>query len=155
MDYRNFILSDIVIVDVDGNIIDGKWKVLVDLLDYLYIYKYREDINSIIYIYFIYLSCFVILNEFIECVSIIFVNEVGGLVLVVKFLLLIFKKMGKCVIEVIGDKRVCFLVNYGVIVVGLFVGYVFIVVVMLEDLVKVYYLVKLIGILVLLFDEEI
>ena len=31
MDYRNLTTSDIVIVDVDGNIIDGKWKASVDL----------------------------------------------------------------------------------------------------------------------------
>ena len=33
MDYRNLTPSDIVIVDVDGNIIDGKWKASVDLSD--------------------------------------------------------------------------------------------------------------------------
>ncbi|MGO0916135.1 class II aldolase/adducin family protein [Clostridioides difficile] len=35
MDYRNLTPSDIVIVDVDGNIIDGKWKASVDLSGHL------------------------------------------------------------------------------------------------------------------------
>lgn len=77
MDYRNLTPSDIVIVDVDGNIIDGKWKASVDLSDHLYIYKHREDINSIIHTHSTYSSCFAILNEPIECASTTLANEVG------------------------------------------------------------------------------
>lgn len=107
MDYRNLTPSDIVIVDVDGNIIDGKWKASVDLSDHLYIYKHREDINSIIHTHSTYSSCFAILNEPIECASTTLANEVGGSVPVAKFSPPTFKKMGKCVIEAIGDKRAC------------------------------------------------
>ena len=85
MDYRNLTPSDIVIVDVDGNIIDGKWKASVDLSDHLYIYKHREDINSIIHTHSTYSSCFAILNEPIECASTTLANEVGGSVPVAKF----------------------------------------------------------------------
>lgn len=107
MDYRNLIPSDIVIVDVDGNVIDGKWKASVDLPDHLYIYKHREDINSIIHTHSTYSSCFAILNEPIECASTTLANEVGGSVPVAKFSPPTSNKMGKCVIEAIGDKRAC------------------------------------------------
>ena len=139
MDYRNLTPSDIVIVDVDGNIIDGKWKASVDLSDHLYIYS----------------SCFAILNEPIECASTTLANEVGGSVPVAKFSPPTSKKMGKCVIEAIGDKRACLLANHGVIAVGPSVGHALTAAVMLEDSAKVYYLAKSIGTPVLLPDEEI
>lgn len=155
MDYRNLTPSDIVIVDVDGNIIDGKWKASVDLSDHLYIYKHREDINSIIHTHSTYSSCFAILNEPIECSSTTLANEVGGSVPVAKFSTPTSKKMGKCVIEAIGDKRACLLANHGVIAVGPSVGHALTAAVMLEDSAKVYYLAKSIGTPVLLPDEEI
>ncbi|MGX9758725.1 class II aldolase/adducin family protein [Clostridioides difficile] len=155
MDYRNLTPSDIVIIDIDGNTVDGKWKASVDSPDHLYIYKYRVDINSIIHTHSTYSSCFAILNESIECASTTLANEVGGAVPVAKFSPPTSNQMGKCVIDVIGDKRACLLANHGVIAVGPSVKHALTAAVMLEDAAKVYYLAKSVGTPVLLPDEEV
>lgn len=155
MDYRNLTPSDIVIIDIDGNTVDGKWKASVDSPDHLYIYKHRDDINSIIHTHSTYSSCFAILNESIECASTTLANEVGGSVPVAKFSPPTSNQMGKCVIDVIGNKRACLLANHGVIAVGPSVSHALTAAVMLEDAAKVYYLAKSIGTPVLLPDEEV
>lgn len=155
MDYRNLTPSDIVIIDIDGNTVDGKWKASVDSPDHLYIYKHRDDINSIIHTHSTYSSCFAILNESIECASTTLANEVGGSVPVAKFSPPTSNQMGKCVIDVIGDKRACLLANHGVIAVGPSVSHALTAAVMLEDAAEVYYLAKSIGTPVLLPDEEV
>ncbi|MCC0682625.1 class II aldolase/adducin family protein [Clostridioides sp. ES-S-0005-03] len=155
MDYRNLTPSDIVLIDIDGNTVDGKWKASVDSPDHLYIYKHRDDINSIIHTHSTYSSCFAILNESIECASTTLANEVGGSVPVAKFSPPTSNQMGKCVIDVIGDRRACLLANHGVIAVGPSVKHALTAAVMLEDAAKVYYLAKSIGTPVLLPDEEV
>lgn len=155
MDYRNLTPSDIVVIDIDGNTVDGKWKASVDSPDHLYIYKHRNDINSIIHTHSTYSSCFAILNESIECASTTLANEVRGSVPVAKFSPPTSNQMGKSVIDAIGDKRACLLANHGVIAVGPSVNHAFTAAVMLEDAAKVYYLAKSIGTPVLLPDEEI
>lgn len=155
MDYRKLKPEDIVIIDMEGNMVDGKWKPSVDAPDHLYLYKNKEDVNSVIHTHSTYASCFAILNEEIKCASTTLANEVGGNVPVAKFVPPASGKIGPVVMEVIGDKRACLLANHGVIAVGPSVEHALTAAVMLEDSAKAYYLAKSIGNPVLLPDEEV
>src|SRR5689334_1863391 len=63
MDYFIMTPEDVVIIDIDGNKIEGKWKQSVDTPDHLYIYKHKPEVNSIIHTHSTYASCFAVLNQ--------------------------------------------------------------------------------------------
>lgn len=155
MDYEKLSPEDIVIIDIEGNVIDGKWKPSVDTNDHLYIYKHKSDVNSIIHTHSTYASCFAMLNTEIPCATTTLANEVGGAVPVAKYSPVASGEIGPSVVEAIGDMRGCLLANHGVITVGPSVRHALVAAVMLEDGAKSYLLAKSIGEPVLLPESEI
>ena len=155
MDYAKLTPEDVVIVDIDGNKIEGKWKQSVDTPDHLYIYKHKPEINSIIHTHSTYASCFAVLNQEILCASTTLANEVGGSVPVARYAPVASGEIGPSVVEVIGDKRACLLAHHGVIAVGPSIRHALVAAVMLEDAAKVYHLAKTIGQPVILPESEV
>ncbi|AOT73307.1 L-ribulose-5-phosphate 4-epimerase [Geosporobacter ferrireducens] len=155
MDYEKLLPEDIVIIDIEGNTVEAKWKPSVDTSDHLYIYKHKPEVQSIIHTHSTYASCFAVLNQEIPCASTTLANEVGGTVPLAKYAPVASGDIGPTVVETIGDKRACLLANHGVMAVGPSVRHALVAAVMLEDAAKVYHLAKSIGTPVLLPDSEI
>lgn len=51
VEYSNMIVEDMVVVDLEGNIVDGKLRFFLDILIYLVLYKEFEELGGIVYIY--------------------------------------------------------------------------------------------------------
>ncbi|KYO65253.1 L-ribulose-5-phosphate 4-epimerase [Thermovenabulum gondwanense] len=145
MEYEGLTPEDIVVLDLNGNIVEGKWKPSVDTKFHIYIYKNRRDINSVIHTHSTFASCFAALNEEIPCVVTTLANEVGGSVPVARYTPVGTDEMGPAILEVIGDKRACLLANHGVVAVGPDVRHALVAAVMLEDAAKVYFAARCIG----------
>jgi L-ribulose-5-phosphate 4-epimerase len=145
MDYEKLTPEDIVIVDMDGNKVDGEWKPSVDTQDHLHIYINKPNLYGIIHTHSPYACSFAILNQEIPCCSTTLANEVGGAVPVSRYSSVATAAIGPAVVEVIGDKNGCLLANHGVIAVGTSVKHALIAAVMLEDGAKVYHLAKCKG----------
>lgn len=155
MEYHELTLEDIVIVDLDGNIIDGKRKPSSDLITHLQIYRAKEEINGIIHTHSTYASCFAVLNECIPVVSTTMANEVGGEVPVAPYAPVGSEELGENVIEKIDNQQAVLLQNHGVLTFGKDVHHALVSAVMFEDAAKVYYLAKNIGEPIRLPEEEI
>lgn len=155
MDYEGLSPADLVVVDLEGKVIEGKWKPSVDTKDHLYIYKNKPEVNSIIHTHSPYATCFALLNQEIPCAATTLANEVGGSVPVAKYAPVASDGIGPSVVEAIGDKRACLLANHGVITVGPSVRHALVAAVMLEDAAKTYHLAKCIGEPVILPESEI
>ena len=145
MDYEQLRPEDIVIVDIEGNKVDGKWKPSVDTEDHLYIYKHKPNLYGIIHTHAPYACSFAILQKEIPCCSTTLANEVGGSVPVAPYTSVACGLIGPAVVEVIGDKNACLLANHGVISVGESVKHALTAAVMLEDGAKVYHLAQCMG----------
>jgi L-fuculose-phosphate aldolase/L-ribulose-5-phosphate 4-epimerase len=155
MEYEGLNPEDIVILDAEGNVIDGKWKPSVDTKFHLYIYKNRKDINGIIHTHSTFASCFASLHEEIPCVLTTLANEVGGSVPVARYTPVGTDEMGPAILEAIGDRRACLLANHGVVSVGPDVRHALVAAVMLEDAAKAYFAAKSIGEPVVLPESEV
>ena len=155
MEYHGLDLEDIVIVDIDGNIVDGIRKPSSDLITHLQIYRAKEDINGIIHTHSTYASCFAVLNESIPVVSTTMANEVGGEVPVARYAPVGSHELGENIIEKIGSQQAVLLQNHGVFTFGKDVHHALVSAVMLEDSAKVCYLAKNIGEPLRLPQEEI
>ena len=49
MIYEDMVPEDMLVVDLDGNVIEGERKASVDTLALLYIFKHRPDLNCVIH----------------------------------------------------------------------------------------------------------
>jgi len=155
MEYEGLNPEDIVILDSEGNTVDGKWKPSVDTKFHIYLYKNRQDINGIIHTHSTFASCFAALNEEIPCVLTTLANEVGGSVPLARYTPVGTDDMGPSILEVIGDKRACLLANHGVVSVGPDVRHALVASVMLEDAAKAYFAARSIGKPVVLPESEV
>jgi len=155
VDYEKLSPKDMVIVDIDGNKIEGDLKPSVDLNDILFIIKHKPEVNAVIHTHSPYASCFAILNEEIPCSITTLANEVGGSVPIAEYAPVLSGETGPSVVKVIGDKRACLLANHGVITVGPSVRNALVAAVMLESAAKSHYLARSIGEPVLLVEPEI
>ena len=49
MDYHRMKPADIVVTDLEGRKLRGKWNPSVDLVDHLYIYKHCPEVGGVIH----------------------------------------------------------------------------------------------------------
>ncbi len=63
MDYDKLRPADLVVTDLDGNKIRGKWRPSVDLAHHLYLYKHRPEIGGIIHTHSNYATSWALLGR--------------------------------------------------------------------------------------------
>ncbi|MPW26993.1 hypothetical protein GC105_14505 [Alkalibaculum sp. M08DMB] len=155
MEYKDLKPDDIVIVNLDGEIVEGRRKPSSDTVAHCQIYQNRSDINSIIHTHSPYASCFAILNEEIPIAQTTMANEVGGAVKVAQYAPVGSDEFGKNVLKILGNEKAILLQNHGVLVFGENVNHALTAAVMLEDTAKVYYLARSVGDPVLLTEKQV
>lgn len=155
MEYNMLVPEDIVVVDLEGNVVEGNRKPSSDTIAHLQIYKERNDINSIIHTHSPYASCFAILNESIKVAQTTMANEVGGEVKIAEYAPVGSEEFGLNVLKVLGNEKAVLLQNHGVLAFGENIQHCLTAAVMLEDTAKVYYLARSIGNPVLLDEKAI
>ncbi|WP_152800543.1 class II aldolase/adducin family protein [Alkalibaculum sporogenes] len=155
IEYKDLEADDIVLLDLDGNVVEGKRKPSSDTIAHLQIYRERKDIHSIIHTHSPYASCFAILNEKVLVAQTTMANEIGGEVVVAEYAPVGSDDFGLNVLKVLGDKKAILLKNHGVLAFGKDIKHALTAAVMFEDTCKVYYLAKSIGQPVLLNEKQI
>jgi L-fuculose-phosphate aldolase/L-ribulose-5-phosphate 4-epimerase len=147
--------DDMVVVDIDGNIIEGEMKPSVDMMGLLYILRHRSDLHCVIHTHSPYATSFAILNQGIPCALTTLANEVGSDVPCAPYTRPGSETIGIQVVEHIGNSNACLLAHHGVIAVGTNVRHGLVAAVMCEDAAKVLYLAKTMGTVERLPQEEI
>ncbi|HHY42498.1 MAG TPA: hypothetical protein GX514_06595 [Thermoanaerobacterales bacterium] len=145
LEYENLVPEDIIIIDKNGSVVDGKLKPSVDSEAHLYIYENMPNINSVIHTHSTFASCFAVLNEKIPVITTTLANAVGGEVSVARYTPVGSKGMGPEIVKALGDNLACLLENHGIICVGRSVKEALTAAVMLEDVAKIYFLARTIG----------
>ena len=107
-----------VVVDLDGKVIEGDYKPSSDTASHLYIYRHREDVNSVTHTHSNYACAFAANNKPIPPVLTAIADEFGGPVPCGDFALIGGEQIGKVVIETIGSCPAVLLKNHGVFTVG-------------------------------------
>jgi L-ribulose-5-phosphate 4-epimerase len=117
VDYEILRPDDMAIMNLEGQILEGKLKPSSDVKTHLYIYKHRNDINGVTHTHSPYASIFAVLGEPIPCcltASAMLGGEIpiGGLALVGG------EEIGKEILTKIGNKKAIVMLNHGVYTIG-------------------------------------
>lgn len=147
--------EDLVVVDLDGNVVEGRLRPSVDTATHLYIYRHRPDVGGIVHTHSPYATSFAALGEPIPVVLTAIADEFGGPVPCAPYAPVGGEAIGRAVVEHIGSSPAVLLKNHGVFTVGGDVWAALKAAVMVEDVAKTVHLAILRGTPEPLPDDEV
>lgn len=109
-----------VVVDLQGNVIEGQLKPSSDTASHCYLYRNMPDVNGVVHTHSRYATAFAILGREIPCVTTAMGDEFGGPIPCGGFALVGGEEIGRRVVEALSDSRspAAVLQNHGVFAVG-------------------------------------
>jgi len=137
--------ESMVVVDLEGNVVEGELSPSSDTASHLYVYRHREDINGVVHTHSNYATAFAALNKPIPPILTAIGDEFGGEVPCGGFALIGDDGIGKVIVETIGDNHAVLLKNHGVFTVGRSGREALKAAVMVEDVAKTVWLAMAIG----------
>lgn len=153
--YEMMTPSDIVILDIEGNIKEGERKVSVDIDAILYILKKVPEVNAVIHTHQVYASALGLVENELPAAVTTLPNACLGTVNVAPFRSAASIEMGIVAVEYLNNKRAVILKNHGVITVGTTLKEALYAAVYLEDAAKTYIMARSIGSPSILNKEQI
>jgi L-ribulose-5-phosphate 4-epimerase len=107
-----------VILDVDGRVLEGELQPSSDTASHLYIYRQRADVNGVTHTHSTYATAFAALGRSIPVYLTAQADEFGGPVPVGEFALIGGEEIGREVVRSIGASPAILMKNHGVFTVG-------------------------------------
>jgi len=142
--YDEMDFKDILIIDMEGNIIEGNRNPSVEKHMHLSIYREREDVNAIIHAHSIYSTVLSSLNMSIPAIFEEFIPYIGGEVLCAKYGEAGTEELAEEVLTALEERNAVLLANHGNLCCGSHLDGAYTVLKYLERGAQIYYLSKLI-----------
>ena len=153
--YEEMRPQHMVVVDMDGKLVEGDYKPSSDVYSHLYIYKHRPDVGGVVHTHSVYATAFAAANKPIPVVLTAIADEFGGPIPCGGFALIGDEAIGKVVIESIGNSPAVLLKNHGVFTIGKNAKAAVKAAVMTEDSAKTVWLAMQIGTPDVIPDEDV
>jgi L-ribulose-5-phosphate 4-epimerase len=116
--YEDLRPEHMVVVDLDGKIVEGTLSPSSDTASHLYIYRHRPDVGGVVHTHSAYATAFAALGRPIPVYLTAMADEFGGPIPCGGFALIGGEEIGKVVVESIGSSVACLLKNHGVFTIG-------------------------------------
>lgn len=112
--------ESMVVVDLNGKIVEGNFKASSDTASHCYIYRHMAAVNGIVHTHSRYATAFATLAREIPCVTTAMSDEFGGPIPCGGFALIGGEEIGQVVVETLKDSRSpsCLLQSHGVFATG-------------------------------------
>lgn len=109
-----------VVVDLEGNVVEGDLKPSSDTASHCYLYRHMPEVNGVVHTHSRFATAFAILGQEIPCVTTAMGDEFGGPIPCGGFALIGGEEIGQRVVEALRDSRspAALLQNHGVFTVG-------------------------------------
>lgn len=153
--YEKLTVEDMVVVDLDGNIIEGELAPSSDTESHLYVYKHREDVNGMVHTHSNYATAFAAVGKSIPaCLTLIAENFGQGIPLGA-YAPIGGNEIGAEILRSIGDSPAILMKSHGVFTIGSSPKGALKSAIVAEDAAKTYWLALLAGEPTILDDEEV
>jgi len=143
--YENLRPEHIVIVDLEGNVIEGALKPSSDTASHVYIYRRRPDVGGIVHTHSSYATAFAAVDRPIPVYLTAQADEFGGPIPCGAFALIGGEQIGEVVVDSIGSSPAVLLKNHGVFTIGKDAEAAVKTAVMVEDVAKTAWLALQLG----------
>ena len=155
MIYEDMVEDDILVVDLDGNIIEGTRKASVDTEALLYIYRHKPEVNAVIHTHQPYATAIGLVEDEFKVNLTTLANATQGSVKVTPFSSAASIDMGIDTVEYLGDSLAVILRHHGVIAVGNSLKQALYACVYMEEAAKCYIAARSIGTPRQMTDDQI
>ena len=116
--YEDLTAESMVVLDLDGNVVEGSYKPSSDTYSHLYIYRNRPDVNGVVHTHSRYATAFAAVGRPIPVYLTAQADEFGGEIPCAGFSLIGDDSIGRLVVDGIGSSPAILLKNHGVFTVG-------------------------------------
>jgi L-ribulose-5-phosphate 4-epimerase len=116
--YEELRPEDHVVVNLEGDVVEGDLKPSSDTASHLYIYRHRSDVNGVVHTHSPYATAFAALGQSIPVCLTAIGDEFGGPIPCAGFALIGGEAIGQQVIEHIGSSKAVLLKQHGVFTIG-------------------------------------
>lgn len=118
--YEHLTPENMVVVDLEGRLVEGDYKPSSDTASHCYIYRHRPDVNGVVHTHSRYATAFAALGRSIPCVLTAMGDEFGGPIPCGGFALIGGEEIGKVVVETLAGSNspAALLQNHGVFTIG-------------------------------------
>ena len=116
--YEDLRPEHMVVVDLEGKVVEGELKFSSDTASHLYIYRHRSDVNGVVHTHSVYATAFAAVGKPIPVYLTAMADEFGGPIPCGGFALIGGEDIGRVVVESIGDSQAVLLKNHGVFTIG-------------------------------------
>ena len=137
--------ENLVVIDLQGNVIEGDLMPSVDTDSHLYVYRHRDDVGGVVHTHSPYATAFAILGRSIPVYLTAMADEFGCSVPVSNYARIGGDEIGKEIVEKIGKSPAILLKNHGVFTIGSTPLSAVKAAVMLEDIAKTVHLALQLG----------
>ena len=112
--------ENMVVVDINGKLVEGDYKPSSDTASHCVIYRARPDVNGVVHTHSRYATAFAVLGREIPCVTTAMGDEFGGPIPCGGFALIGGEEIGQLVVDTLKDSHSpsCLLQNHGVFAIG-------------------------------------
>ena len=112
--------QNMVVVDLDGNVVEGDYKASSDTASHCTIYRHKPDVYGVVHTHSRHATAFAVVGRSIPCYTTAMGDEFGGEIPCGGFALVGGKEIGQRVVEALRESRspACLLINHGVFAVG-------------------------------------
>jgi L-ribulose-5-phosphate 4-epimerase len=154
VDYETLTPADLVVVDMDGAVVEGTLKPSTDTETHLYIYRHRADVFGICHTHSPYASSFAALGRPIPpCLTA--AAMFGGEVPLGKYVPVGGEAIGKEVVRSIGESLAIIMQNHGVFTIGPSASVAAKMAVEVEEVAKITHLAMLLGDPLVLNEDQL
>ncbi|MBM2808361.1 MAG: L-ribulose-5-phosphate-4-epimerase [Cutibacterium acnes] len=137
--------DDMVVVDLDGKVVEGHRGASSDTASHLYVYRRRDDIRSIIHTHSTFATAWAATGQDIPCAVTAIADEFGGPVPCGDYAQIGTEQIGEQIMRFIDQSPAVLLKKHGVFTVGTSIEKAIKAAVMVEDVAKTLTYAKLIG----------
>lgn len=116
--YEDLTAEQMIVLDLDGKIVEGSLKPSSDTASHLYIYRHRPDVNGVVHTHSRYATAFAAVGRSIPVYLTAQADEFGCDIPRAGFALIGDEEIGKQILECIGRSSAVLLKNHGVFTIG-------------------------------------
>jgi L-fuculose-phosphate aldolase len=118
VDYEEMVLEDIVVIDLEGNVVEGTKPPSSEKLLHLACYRTHDDLGAVIHSHPVYATMFAIAQQPIPACIDEFSIYVGGEVPVTEYAMSGTDHVGENAAKLLGDRGAALLANHGMVAVA-------------------------------------
>jgi len=116
--YNELTAENMVIVDLDAKVVEGKLKPSSDTLAHVYVYRHRADINGVVHTHSTFATAWAAVGRPIPAVLTAICDEFGGPIPVGAYARIGNDEIGQEILHSIGSSPAILMKNHGVFTIG-------------------------------------